>query len=141
VLPFRAAIEARDLDAVPALLAPDVTFRSPVVYAPYEGRAMVAAILRGVDRIFGDLVYEREMRSEDGRDVALVFRTTVGEREVHGCDFLRLDADGLIEELTVMVRPASASRAVQEAMAVQFEAISKALGPRQDGSAEPTRST
>ena len=86
---------------------------------------MVSAILRGVDRVFGDLVYEQELRSEDGREVALVFRTSIGEREVHGCDFLRLGEDGLVTELTVMVRPASASRAVQEAMAVQFEVISR----------------
>ena len=35
-------------------------------------------------------------RSEDGRDVALVFRTRIGEREIHGCDFLHLDDDGLV---------------------------------------------
>jgi ketosteroid isomerase-like protein len=123
--PFRAAIEARDMDAVPALLAPDVTFRSPVAFAPYEGRELVAAILRAVERVFDTFAYEREMRGDDGRDVALEFRATIGEREVHGCDFLRLDDDGLIAELCVMVRPASAQQALAVAMGAQFERIGR----------------
>lgn len=123
--PFRAAIEARDMDAVAALLAPDVTFRSPVAFVPYEGRDLVAAILRAVERVFEDFAYEREMASPDGRDVALVFHARVGGRDVHGCDFLRLDEEGLIEELCVMVRPASAVQAVAVAMGEQFERIGR----------------
>lgn len=125
--PFRAAVEAHDMDAVAALLAPDVTFHSPVAFQPYEGRELVAAILRGVERVFEGFAYERELHGDDGRDVALVFRATVGEREVHGCDFLRLDGDGLIEELTVMVRPASASQALGAAMREQFAVIQQEL--------------
>ena len=48
--PFRAVVEAGDLLAVPALLAPEVTFLSPVAFAPYTGRELVAAILRGAFR-------------------------------------------------------------------------------------------
>jgi ketosteroid isomerase-like protein len=44
--PFRVAVEARDIDAALALLAEDVVFRSPVVFAPYQGREAVAPILR-----------------------------------------------------------------------------------------------
>lgn len=127
MLPFRAAIEARDMDAVPALLAPDVRFRSPVVFQPYEGRDVVAAILRAVERVFEDFTYERELRGEDGRDVALVFRARIGDREVHGCDFLHLDDAGLIDDFAVMVRPASASQALAVAMGEQFETIGREL--------------
>ena len=102
---FRAAVEAGDHDAIAPLLAEQVTFLSPVAFTPYHGREMVAAILRGAGRAFSDFRYEREIRSDDGRDIALVFRARVGDRDVHGCDFLRLDDDGLIEEFCVMVRP------------------------------------
>jgi ketosteroid isomerase-like protein len=47
---FRAAVEAGDFAALGDLLADDVVFRSPVAFKPYEGRALVAAILRGVGR-------------------------------------------------------------------------------------------
>src|SRR5439155_630274 len=42
--PFRSAIEARDVDAVVALLSDDVVLRSPVAFKPYRGRAAVAAL-------------------------------------------------------------------------------------------------
>jgi hypothetical protein len=120
---FRAAVEANDHDALPALLAEQVTFLSPVAFAPYEGREMVAAILRGAGRAFEAFRYVREITSADGRDVALMFQANVGGREVHGCDFLHLDDTGLITEFCVMVRPLSAARALADAMAEQFQII------------------
>jgi hypothetical protein len=124
--PFRAAIEQGDLDALPDLLAEDVRFLSPVAFAPYDGRPVVSAILRAVTRVFTDFRYVREIN--DGRDHALVFKARVGDREVHGCDFLHDDDSGLIDEFCVMVRPLSGAKALSEAMAVQFEAAKREMG-------------
>jgi len=121
--PFRKAVEAGDHDAIEALLADDVVFTSPVTFTPYPGKPITAAILRGVSRVFEDFRYVREIGSADGRDHALLFTARVGERELHGCDFLHLDDDGLIDDLTVMVRPLSATKALAEAMGAQFERI------------------
>ncbi|HEX2314173.1 MAG TPA: nuclear transport factor 2 family protein [Thermomonospora sp.] len=121
--PFRQAVEARDIAAIEALLAEDVVFTSPVAYQPYPGKAMTAAILRGVLRVFEDFRYVRELEGPDGRDHALVFRATVNGKEVHGCDFLHFDEDGLIDDLTVMVRPLSGATALAEAMGAQFDRI------------------
>ncbi|MFE5046400.1 nuclear transport factor 2 family protein [Streptomyces sp. NPDC056637] len=120
---FRKAVEANDLDAVEALLAENVVFTSPVAFRPYPGKAITAAILRGVTRVFEDFRYVREINSADGRDHALVFVARVGDREVNGCDFIHLDEDGLIDDLTVMVRPLSGAEALSEAMGAQFERI------------------
>ncbi|TMR04759.1 nuclear transport factor 2 family protein [Actinomadura soli] len=124
--PFRAAIEKGDLAALPALLAEDVTFLSPVAYAPYQGRAAVSAILRAVTRVLTDFRYVREIGG--GRDHALIFKARVGDRELHGCDFLHHDDDGLIDEFCVMVRPLSGALALSDAMAVEFEAVKRELG-------------
>jgi SnoaL-like protein len=127
--PFREAVEAGDHAAIEALLADDVVFTSPVAFTPYAGKPITAAILRGVTRVFEDFRYVREISGADGRDHALVFTARVGEREIHGCDFLHLDEDGLIDDLTVMVRPLSAAKALSEAMGAQFERItSEAMG-------------
>jgi hypothetical protein len=123
--PFRQAIEAWDMAAVEALLAENVVFTSPVAYQPYPGRALTAAILRGVARVFEDFHYVREIAGADGRDHALVFQAKVNGKEVHGCDFLHLDEDGLIDDLTVMVRPLSGANALAEAMGAQFEQITR----------------
>jgi hypothetical protein len=120
---FRRAVEARDMAAIEALLADDVVFTSPVVYCPYSGRAVTAAILRGAARVFEDFHYVREIAGADGRDHALVFRAKVNGKEVHGCDFLHIDDDGLIDDLTVMVRPLSGATALAEVMGAQFERI------------------
>jgi limonene-1,2-epoxide hydrolase len=120
---FRQAVEARDTDAMASLLADDVVFTSPVAFKPYEGKAITAAILRGVMRVFEDFHYVREIVSADGRDSALVFKALVDGREVNGCDFLHLDDDGLIDDFVVMVRPLSAAMALSEAMGAQFDQI------------------
>ncbi|MGW6361277.1 nuclear transport factor 2 family protein [Streptomyces sp. NPDC055092] len=120
---FRKAVEANDPDAVEALLAENVVFTSPVAFRPYPGKAITAAILRGVTRVFEDFRYVREINSADGRDHALVFVARVGDREVNGCDFIHLDEDGLIDDFTVMVRPLSGAEALSEAMGAQFERI------------------
>lgn len=125
--PFRAAVEARDFDAIPALLAENVVFRSPAVFAPYEGRTVVAAILRAAGRTFEDFRYDREIGAPGAADHALAFLARVGDREVHGCDFLHVDEDGLIDEFTVMVRPLSALQALAAAMGEQFKLIQAEL--------------
>jgi hypothetical protein len=119
---FRAAVEAGDVDRLIATLADDVTFCSPVVFKPYSGRDSVGAILRAVFRVFEDFRYEREIGGEQDPHHALVFRARVGDREVQGCDFLHTRSDGLVDELTVMVRPLSGALALAEAMRAQLEA-------------------
>ena len=118
--PFRAAVEAQDLERVVALLDEDVVFRSPVVFKPYHGRDDVAALLRAVFRVFEDFRYEREIGAVDATDHALVFRARIGDREIEGCDFLHTGDDGLIEELVVMVRPLSGALALGEAMKAEL---------------------
>ena len=60
---FQEAVEAGDLDAVERLLAEDVTFVSPVAFRPYRGKAITAAILRGVWRVWRTLRSGRPRRS------------------------------------------------------------------------------
>ncbi|MEU6684531.1 nuclear transport factor 2 family protein [Streptomyces sp. NPDC046832] len=122
---FREAIEKLDLDAAEALLAPDVVFTSPVVFKPYTGKAITAAILRAVSGVFQDFRYVREINDVDGRDSALVFTARVGDREINGCDFIHVDEEGRIDAFTVMVRPLSAAQALAAAMGEQFERIAE----------------
>ena len=118
---LRAAVEARDLDALVALLAPDVVFRSPIVHQPYHGPEAVRALLEGVLNVFEDFRYERAIGAHDARDHALVFAARIGDRELQGCDFLHENADGLIDEFVVMVRPLTAAHALAEGMRAHFE--------------------
>ncbi|MER6980805.1 nuclear transport factor 2 family protein [Streptomyces carpinensis] len=126
--PFRKAVEARDHAALEALLVEDVVFTSPVAFKPYPGKAITAAILRGVSRVFEDFTYVREIANPDGRDHAFVFTATVDGRQLQGCDFLHFDDEGKIDEFLVMVRPLSAAKALAEAMGAQFDQIAREAG-------------
>jgi hypothetical protein len=118
---LRSALETRDLDAAMAELAPDVVFRSPIVHKPYRGPEAVRALLEGVLAIFEDFRYERVIGAPDAVDHALVFATRIGDRQIEGCDFLHENADGLIDEFVVMVRPLSGALALADAMRAHFE--------------------
>ena len=122
--PFIEAIGKHDHPAIEAMLADDVTFTSPVAFKPYRGRHITAAILRGVDRVMGEnLRYIRTFASADGREHALMFVTMLDGKELNGCDFLRYNDEGKIDDFLVMVRPLSAATALAAAMGAQFEAI------------------
>lgn len=133
--PFRTAIESRDFDAVEALLAENVVFTSPVAFAPYPGKQVTAAILRAVLRVFEDFRYVGELAGADGRDHALRFEATVDGLQLTGCDFLHMDADGRIDEFTVMVRPLSAAKALAARMAEQFPRIQQEAREAIEGTA------
>jgi hypothetical protein len=117
---FRKAVEARDLAAVTALLAPNVVFHSPVSHKPYRGRELVGWILSAVSTIFEDFTYVDDQEA-DGRSM-LRFRARIGDRQLEGVDLIDLDVHGRIAALTVMVRPLSALQALAENMAVRFAA-------------------
>ncbi|MEV5301485.1 nuclear transport factor 2 family protein [Amycolatopsis methanolica] len=121
--PFREAVEAGDEARMAALLADDVVFTSPVAFKPYRGKAVTAAILRAVVRVFEDFRYVREIADAGGRDHALVFEATADGKQLTGCDLLHLDEQGRIDDLMVMVRPLSAATALAARMGEQFERI------------------
>lgn len=111
---FRAAVESGDPAAIHGCLAADAVFNSPVVFTPYRGRAAVAALLAAAVDVFQDFRYTGQV--VDGDRQVLVFEARVGDRRVQGVDILRLDEEGLVAELTVMLRPMSGLVAMAEAM-------------------------
>lgn len=119
-LRFKAAVEDRDTSAVAASLAEDVVLHSPVLSRPFAGREIVAHVLSLVDDLLEDFVYTRELHGE--REAALFFKAKVGSREIEGVDLLGLDADGLVERLTVSMRPMTALTTFSDEMASRLNA-------------------
>jgi SnoaL-like domain len=117
---FRRAAESKDFSAVDELFTEDVTFRSPVVFKPYEGREALRMVLSAVVQVFEDFEYLAQL--EDGDVAVLQFRARVGERDLDGVDILRFAGGGRVRELMVMVRPMSGMNALAEAMRAKLEA-------------------
>jgi hypothetical protein len=102
---WRQMIASHDFSALPALLHPDATFHSPMVFKPYPGAQAVALVLTTAAKVFEDFVYERELASDDGLNLVLEFRARVGERQLKGIDLIRFDEQGKIVDFEVMIRP------------------------------------
>jgi hypothetical protein len=116
--PFRLAVEAKDLDTATATLREDVVLHSPILFRGFEGRDVVAQVLTHVAATLEDFRYTDELA--EGDTVVLRFKARVDDRELEGIDFLELDEQGLVRELTVFMRPMSALTAFNEQMAARL---------------------
>jgi len=112
--PFRRAAEAKDFALMGEALREDVVLHSPILFRGFEGREIVGQVLTHVAATLEDLTYVDEL--VDGDAVCLRFKARVGDRELEGIDFLELDEDGKVAELTVFMRPLSAITAFNEQM-------------------------
>ncbi|ORW04131.1 nuclear transport factor 2 family protein [Mycobacterium kyorinense] len=117
VHPFRAAVEAGETSTIGKLFTDDVVLHSPVAHCPYIGREQVATIVSAVATVLKGFDFDREISADTA---ALMFRATVDGLDIQGCDFIRTRDDGLIDELTVMVRPLKAATVFAEKMAAEL---------------------
>lgn len=123
---FRAAVEQRDVERAADLFREDAAFRSPVLFKPYEGRDEVLKVLRAAEQVLGlgdRFRYVHQLEDPGDRVAILEFVTEVDGKRVEGIDKLTFDEQGLITELKVMIRPASALQAVGARMAEVFPSV------------------
>ena len=127
---FRAAVEDRNVAQASELFREDAAFRSPVVFKPYEGREQVLKVLQAAEQVLGvggKFRYLHQLEDPDDRVAILEFATEVDGKQVEGVDKLTFDEDGLIAELKVMIRPASALQLVGAKMAEEFSRVGLGL--------------
>lgn len=118
--PFRRAAERKDLALMTETLREDVVLHSPILFRGFEGRDLVVAVLTEVAATLEDLHYTDELH--EGDTVALRFKARVDDRELEGIDFLELDPEGRVAELTVFMRPLSAINRFNERMTERLAA-------------------
>ncbi|NUR89418.1 MAG: nuclear transport factor 2 family protein [Nonomuraea sp.] len=118
VLAFREAGEAGDAEALLATLTPEAAFHSPLsATAGFQGREQLRELFHAVFDVMSDLRYHTDVGDERTRMVASTAR--IGRTALEESALLRLNGDGLIEEVTVWMRPLPA-----------LTAFMAALGPR-----------
>ena len=112
---FTAAMQRKDLDAMLAHMADDVTLNTPLAAEPVRGKASIRPV---VTALFGviDRFDFREIMHGPGH-VSSFFTIVAGSRELDGMDYWRLDDAGLIQEMTVLWRPLPAANAVRDELA------------------------
>jgi hypothetical protein len=119
---WHALVEAHDLARLDELLADDVEFRSPAVFAPQQGKALTTLYLSGALIVLGpSLRYVSEWY--DDRGAVLEFEASLDGVYVQGVDLLRWNAEGKLVSFTVMVRPLRGLEKLIELMARQLAAF------------------
>ena len=111
-------VAERDVAALGAMLAADVTLGAPPYWNELAGRDLVQHLLGLIVRTIEDFRYQREW--SQGRELALEFRGRVGERELQGIDLITLNPEGRIQNLDVLMRPINAIAALRDRIAPQM---------------------
>ncbi len=121
--PHRDTVEAfidtmhgeADKDALSALLAEDVVMYGPLGDEPVTGREAVLEAMRGVAAVATDLTYKEVLSGETHHGA--YFRLRIEDTVVNGMDYILLDADGKIAEVTIWWRPLPAGVQMQRHLA------------------------
>ena len=118
---WHAVVESRHPALLDELLADDVVFRSPAVFAPQEGKALTASYLSAALKVLApSLRYVSQW--QDHASAVLEFEADLDGVYVQGVDILRWNGEGKLVSFTVMVRPMRGLQKLVELMAPQLAA-------------------
>ncbi|MGH1420846.1 MAG: nuclear transport factor 2 family protein [Hyphomonas sp.] len=102
------------------ILADDVTFLSPVVHTPQEGKAITLKYLLAAGDTLGGDTFHYTRIFDCGDKAVLEFECVMDGINVNGIDMIEWNDDGQITEFKVMVRPLKAIQTVHAAMGAQL---------------------
>jgi hypothetical protein len=92
-----------DTGGLAGVLAENVVLIGPLSDQPLTGREAVTAAIQNVSTVAADLTYKEVLSGETHH--AAFFRLQVDDTAVDGMDYVLLDADGKIAEVTIFWRP------------------------------------
>jgi len=116
-----AVVESRNLALLDDLLADDVEFRSPAVFAPQHGKALAARYLSSAMAVLGpSLRYVSQCHANSS--AVLEFEAELDGFYLQGVDMLRWNDNDKLVSFTVMVRPMRGLQKLIELMGQQLAA-------------------
>ncbi len=117
---WRAWAASHDPAGAAAMFVDNATLMSPAFYSPKQSKDYAVAVVCNALAVFENFRYVSEWINGDG--VILGFEANVGPHQLRGVDRFRLDDQGRITELEVMIRPLNALAEVAERMKARFAA-------------------
>ncbi len=107
MIEYQRATEAHDVQAVIALLAPDIVVRSPITNRiRFEGIEQVSDLFVRIFDVISDIRFYETIGEGEASQV-IFWRARVGRHYLEESNLLRLDDQGRIREMTVFMRPVS----------------------------------
>ncbi len=121
-------LETRDPKILDELLANEVVFYSPIVWAPQEGKQITKLYLMAALEVFGgenaDFKYVKQVVDNNNQFI-LEFNTIIDGITVNGVDMIEVNEEGKIISFKVMVRPLKAINKVHEKMGEMLEKLKR----------------
>lgn len=118
-------IETKNPKILDDLLANEVIFYSPIVWAPQEGKQITKLYLMAALEVFGgenaDFKYVKEVIGNN--QFILEFVTIIDGVTVNGVDMVEVNDEEKIISFKVMVRPLKAINKVHEKMGEMLEKL------------------
>lgn len=109
-------VSSKNVELLDGLLSDTVTFHSPVVHTPQQGKAVTRMYLSAAIATLGNEHF-RYTREIHGEGVAVLeFETIIDGIKVNGIDMISWDSDGQISEFKVMLRPLKGINIVHKVM-------------------------
>ncbi len=105
------------------LLAEDVTFHSPVVHTPQEGKAITTLYLASANQVLGGGAFKYVRELIDGNNAVLEFTTEIDGIHINGVDMIRCNDAGQIIDFKVMVRPLKAINLLHQKMGEMLQQL------------------
>jgi hypothetical protein len=145
--PLTRALESSDASALGAALADDVAFRTPILAQALQGKVLALRYLEEAAKVITGLSYYDTVGDADLN--IMFWRGQIIERDIEGATIIKTDGDGLVSDLTVVMRSWSVVQLFRDAMLIALSDVLPVdaweLGtgnaPEPDADAEAGRST
>ena len=118
-------VRTNDASGIPALIAEDATFHSPVVHAVQPGRKLTVMYLSAAFEVFFNPTFRYVREIVGPNDAMLEFETEIDGILVNGVDIIRWNDAGLIVDFKAMLRPLKGINVIHRKMGEMLAAAQK----------------
>ena len=115
-------VRTNDASDLPALVAEDAVFFSPVVHAAQRGRQLTVMYLSAAFQVFFNPTFRYVREIVGPSDAMLEFETEIDGILVNGVDIISWNDAGLITGFKVMIRPLKGINVIHQKMAAMLQA-------------------
>jgi len=114
-------VRTGDASALPALVAEDAVFYSPVVHSPRQGRDQMVMYLGAAFKVVRNPSFRYVREIVGPNDAMLEFETEIDGISVNGVDLIKWNEAGQITDFKVMLRPLKAINVIHQRMAAMLQ--------------------
>ena len=109
-------VRTNDASGLPALVAEDATFHSPVVHAVQPGRKLTVMYLAAAFQVFRNPTFRYVREIAGANDAMLEFETEIDGILVNGVDIIKWNDAQQIVDFKVMLRPLKGVNIIHQKM-------------------------